>query len=91
MKQNWKESLLEACVNTLVGLCITGAFLPLVNWVVGVKMSGGQISGHVALMTVLSVVRTYFIRRFFNGNVGKFIISRNESKDNKEDYRKEIQ
>lgn len=60
------ESLVEAAVNTAVGFLITIFFLPIVNWICGIEMSGGQMTISTALFTVISVARGYVIRRFFD-------------------------
>lgn len=66
MNQTKLESFIEACINTLIGLCITMTFLPFVNYLCNVKMTIKQVSLHTLLMTILSVSRGYVIRRFFN-------------------------
>lgn len=66
MNQTKLESLIEACVNTIVGFLITLFFLPIVNYIVGIHMTGGQMTYSTALFTIISVARGYFIRRFFN-------------------------
>lgn len=67
MKQTKKQSLIEACINTFVGYVITLAFSPLVYWLCDVPMKYSQMSMVVLLFTILSVIRSYVIRRFFNG------------------------
>jgi predicted Na+-dependent transporter len=66
MNQTRIESLIEAFVNTTVGFIITIAILPVVNWICGIEMSGGQMTLSTALFTIVSVCRGYVIRRFFN-------------------------
>ena len=66
MQQTKIESLVEATVNTIVGFTITLAFLPIVNYIWDIKMSTGQMTGSTFLFTILSVVRGYVVRRFFN-------------------------
>lgn len=76
MKQSKFESFIEACVNTLVGLCITMFFLPIVNYIIGIEMSIAQMSYSTFLFTIISVLRGYIIRRWFDGNIGRFIIKK---------------
>lgn len=66
MKQTKVESLVEAVVNTVVGFTITLAFLPIVNYIWDIEMNASQMTGSIFLFTMLSVVRGYVIRRFFN-------------------------
>jgi predicted Na+-dependent transporter len=66
MQQTKIESLIEATVNTILGFVITLAFLPIVNYIWDIKMSASQMTGSTFLFTMLSVVRGYVIRRFFN-------------------------
>lgn len=76
MSQSRKESLIEASVNTAIGLLITFAFLPVVNKICGIEMSGGQMTLSTVLFTIISVGRGYLIRRFFEGNVAKYILNK---------------
>lgn len=76
MSQTRKESLIEAVVNTAVGLAITFFFLPIVNYICGIKMSGGQMTVSTTLFTLISVGRGYVIRRFFEGNIAKYILKK---------------
>lgn len=64
--QSRLESLIEAIVNTSVGFTITLVMLPIVNYICGIQMSGGQMTASTALFTVISVARGYAIRRWFN-------------------------
>jgi len=66
MNQSKIESLIEACVNTIVGFLITISFLPIVNYICGIEMTAKQMSLSTFLFTIISVARGYFIRRFFN-------------------------
>ena len=69
MKQTKIESLIEATINTLIGFVVTFTFLPLVNFVCGIEMSGGQMTASTVLFTILSVARSYVVRRFFNNHL----------------------
>jgi len=66
MNQTRIESLVEAFVNTLVGFCITIFFLPIVNKLCGIEMSPSQMGISTFLFTIISVLRGFVIRRFFN-------------------------
>lgn len=66
MNQTKLESLFEAFVNILIGagVSLIGqlVFFPMV----GLKVSIHQNLSLMALFTVLSVVRSYYVRRLFN-------------------------
>lgn len=66
MNQTKIESLIEAIVNTFIGFLITITFLPIVNRICGIHMTGGQMGLSTLLFTIISVVRGFVIRRFFN-------------------------
>lgn len=65
-QQSKLESLAEAIVNVCVGLCITMFFLPIVNKICGIQMNVGQMTLSTVLFTIISVLRSYIIRRFFS-------------------------
>jgi predicted Na+-dependent transporter len=66
MKQNKLQSFIEAITNTFIGFLITMSVYPLINWICGIEMSIGQAGASTVLFTVVSVIRGYVIRRFFN-------------------------
>lgn len=66
MAQSKAESFVEAIVNTTVGLTVTMIALPLVNGLLGISMSVGQMSLSTVIFTGISIARGYIIRRFFN-------------------------
>jgi hypothetical protein len=66
MNQSKIESLIEAVVNTCIGFVITITFLPIVNKICGIQMSGSQMGISTLLFTIISVLRGFVIRRFFN-------------------------
>lgn len=76
MKQTKLESLFEAFINTLFGFCVTYFALPYVNALCGIEMNGKQEFWSIVLFTILSVIRGYIVRRFFNGNLGKYIFNK---------------
>jgi membrane protein implicated in regulation of membrane protease activity len=70
MKQSKKESLIEACTNTGVGFLTTLIFsYPIYYWF-GVKINTSQLAGVTVLFTIISIVRSYIIRRWFNNLQG---------------------
>lgn len=77
-KQSRVESLIEAVVNTGIGFLITMSVYPLVNYVCGIEMTLPQATLSTILFTVVSVVRSFLVRRFFNGldGIKKWIINK---------------
>jgi hypothetical protein len=69
--QSRRDSLIEAIVNTFIGFLITCAVAPLLYWIANVKMSAGQMGVANLLFTLVSVIRNYLIRRWFNGKIYK--------------------
>lgn len=66
MSQSKKNSLLESIVNTFVGMVITFAVSPVIYWVCNIEVTAGKMGAATILFTVVSVIRNYFIRRWFN-------------------------
>jgi hypothetical protein len=66
MKQTKKQSLVESLTNTAVGALINLGFSFLIFPVVGIASSGGQNAIVVAFFTIISIVRGFVIRRYFN-------------------------
>lgn len=71
--QSRLESFVESCVNTFIGFAINFAanwyLLPLV-FGIRVTLHDNLILG--ALFTIISVARSYVIRRFFNSSFKSF-------------------
>lgn len=70
MKQTKLESLLESLVNTASGFVVS---LLVWSWIVvpvwKIPVSMGQNLAITALFTVVSVIRSYIWRRFFNAAI----------------------
>lgn len=66
MTQSKSHSLLEAVVNTLVGLVIAMLATAAICWFHDIPMLWENNFKITAWMTALSVARSYVIRRFFN-------------------------
>jgi hypothetical protein len=68
MSQSRRHSLLESIANQLIGFVTAftaGMFIyPLLGW--HVSPSANATSTSVALFTVVSFIRSYFVRRMFN-------------------------
>ena len=58
------ESLIEACINVLIGFGVSVVANFVVFPLVGVSASTGQILWIGLVMTFISVARSYFVRRW---------------------------
>ena len=68
MTQSRIDSVMEITVNTAIGLAIaTAANAVVLPAVLGVRMTGSQNVLIAGIFTVISLVRSYAIRRAFNG------------------------
>lgn len=76
MKQTKLESLFEATLNIIIGFFISLAAQPCINYICDVNMSGKQQIGSILLFSIVSIIRSYFIRRCFNGNFGKWLFNK---------------
>jgi len=66
--QSRVDSFMEAVTNTLIGLVIsTVANFFVIPMVLGVRMTPGQNIALAAIFTVISIGRSYALRRAFNG------------------------
>ena len=68
MNQSRIDSLMESVVNIIIGTAIyTAVNYTLLSWMLGIPISVGSSLSISALFTVVSLVRSYVIRRAFNG------------------------
>jgi hypothetical protein len=67
MTQTRTGSLAEAGVNIVVGFSINWCANMLVLPLFGFQVTGGQAFGIGLFFTVISLVRSYVLRRWFNG------------------------
>lgn len=65
MQTRWL-SFIEACLNTLFGFTIQVSAQWALFWIMGVPVTSRQFWLFTVVMTVLSVARGFFVRRFFN-------------------------
>lgn len=72
MKQSRLESSIEVAVNILVGFSINFFFTPLIFPLFGYPVTFVHNFWIGIIFTVISVVRQYAIRRWFNGNIGVY-------------------
>lgn len=64
--QNKGHSLWEACVGTAVGFFLALGLQDRLHVALGLKVSHADNLIIVGVLTVVSVVRGYYVRRFFN-------------------------
>lgn len=70
MKQSVAESIAEAVVSTLVGLVVAIPATPVILWLFGSPpVNVGASLGITLAFTVLSLVRGFAVRRFFNAGL----------------------
>lgn len=66
MQSRWM-SLVESATNIVVGYCLAVLTQVLVFPLFGVSVSLGENLGIGAVFTVVSLVRSFVLRRIFNG------------------------
>ena len=64
--QSKKESLIESITNVSVGFVTTLILSPPLYWLANVEINYFQMTHLTLLFTVVSVARSYIIRRWFN-------------------------
>lgn len=69
MQQTRLVSLIETLLNTAIGFAVSFVGWPIAAAITGIEYGHGQHVAVVAFFTVLSVVRGYVIRRFFNAGL----------------------
>jgi len=67
--QSKKHSFIEALSNTAIGFVISYASTFLIFPLVGLQSSSGKNLLITIFFTVISILRGYFIRRYFNGKI----------------------
>lgn len=69
MNQTRLGSLIEAVFGTVIGFLTTLCFAPIVYPLFGHSFTLGQNLGIASFFTALSVLRGYFLRRWFNARL----------------------
>ena len=64
--QTKKQSFIESCTNTAIGFVISLAATFAIFPIVGIESSAGKNVAVTIFFTVISILRGYLIRRFFN-------------------------
>lgn len=71
--QTRKHSAAEAVFNTAIGFAISWFGGLIIYPLIGIQISHAQNTAAVALFTVLSLARSYVLRRYFNGITTKMM------------------
>lgn len=66
-RQSRIDSAMEAVTNTLVGFVVALLAWKVIAWIMGIPVSTGESFAIVSMFTVVSIVRSYLLRRLFNG------------------------
>jgi hypothetical protein len=76
MSQSKKNSFIEACINTVMGFILTLLLSHPIYWLCNIEISHSQVVWATLLFTIVSIIRSYLIRRIFNDlqRVKKFTI-----------------
>lgn len=69
MNQSKLGSLIEACINVLIGFAINFCANMLILPLIGFHITAGQNLFIGVLYTIISVARSYVIRRWFNARL----------------------
>jgi len=69
MEQSRFSSLIEACINTAIGFGTTLVLAPIVYPLFGHAFTLAQNLGITAIFTVVSILRGYAVRRWFNARI----------------------
>lgn len=71
MNQTRLGSLVEVCINILIGFSINWIANIYILPLYGFAITGGQAFSMGLIFTVISVIRSYVIRRWFNAMLRK--------------------
>lgn len=66
-KQTRRESFVEALVGTAIGFCVAFAGNAWIHYYYNMEMSTSQNVGITLFFTGVSIIRSYLVRRFFEG------------------------
>jgi len=72
MSQSKIESLVEAIVNTSLGIFVSFVVWPIAAWINGIEYTFNQQIGMVVMFTIASIVRGYVVRRYFDKHLNRF-------------------
>lgn len=83
MKQSKKQSLIESVTNVLIGMVISLTVQLIVYPIMDIEVKFIQNIYLTLIFTVVSIARSYIIRRFFNKKIGLHISEITIRKDGK--------
>jgi hypothetical protein len=66
MKQSKKQSLIEVVTSTLIGMLVSIITQMIVFPIYGMEVNLFQNFQITVIFTVVSIIRSYFVRRVFN-------------------------
>lgn len=69
MNQTRLGSFIEVCINIAIGFAINWVANILILPLYGFRITGGQAFSMGLIFTIISVVRSYVIRRWFNARL----------------------
>lgn len=69
--QTKKQSLLESLLNVTIGFFITMISLEIIFPLLGIENHSGKNILITIYLTILSILRNYFLRRYFNSKANK--------------------
>lgn len=69
MSQTRLGSLVEALVNTFIGFGVSLASALIIYPLMGIKVSMGQNLVLMVYFTIISIARSYALRRWFNARI----------------------
>lgn len=75
MQQSKLESLTEVCVNVAIGWVIALITQLVVFPMFGINVTVGEQLSISVIFTVVSIIRGYVIRRWFNAGIHKIVIA----------------
>ena len=64
--QSKKHSILESISNVAIGFLTTLVLSPFIYSLCGITYTWNQLGGVTIIFTIVSILRSYIIRRFFN-------------------------
>ena len=68
-QQTKTHSILESITNTGIGVLTTLIFSPIIYSMIGMEYTYSQLGMATILFTILSIIRGYIVRRFFNNKI----------------------
>lgn len=67
--QTKKQSFIESLANVTIGFFITMISLHIIFPILGIENNSGKNIILTIYLTVLSILRNYVLRRYFNGKI----------------------